>query len=191
MTDFIGRYYLEDHAACDKAINWFESNKDRASEGVVMLGDGVPTVDEKIKSSQDIGANLNELYKCGDQFKTLLDFLWVSVQNYVSKYEEIGGTSFHMPERISFQKYTPPLGGYKTFHCERSHKELSTRCLAWMIYLNTVEDGGGTEFKYYKHTEKAEKGKLLIWPTDFTHTHRGIPSPTEEKYILTGWYNFY
>lgn len=60
-----------------------------------------------------------------------------------------------------------------------------------MIYLNTVENGGGTEFKYYNHVEKAEKGKLLIWPPDFTHTHRGLPSETEEKYILTGWYEFF
>ena len=59
-----------------------------------------------------------------------------------------------------------------------------------MFYLNTVEEGGGTEFKYFDHIEKGEKAKLVIWPSDFTHTHRGIPSPTEEKYIFTGWYAF-
>lgn len=57
-----------------------------------------------------------------------------------------------------------------------------------MLYLNTVEDGGGTEFKYINRVEKAEKGKMLIWPSDFTHTHRGVISPSEEKYIMTGWY---
>jgi len=31
----------------------------------------------------------------------------------------------------------------------------------------------------------------LIWPTDWTFTHRGVPSLTEEKYIVTGWFNFY
>jgi len=29
----------------------------------------------------------------------------------------------------------------------------------------------------------------VIWPADFTHTHRGIVSKTQEKYIATGWYN--
>ena len=38
---------------------------------------------------------------------------------------------------------------------------------------------------------KAVKGKTVIWPTDFTHTHRGIVSPTEHKYIATGWFNFF
>jgi len=59
-----------------------------------------------------------------------------------------------------------------------------------MIYLNTVSDGGGTKFKYFNHTENAVEGKVLIWPPDFTHTHKGVPSATEEKYIITGWYSY-
>ena len=27
----------------------------------------------------------------------------------------------------------------------------------------------------------------LIWPADWTFTHRGVPSPTQEKIITTGW----
>ena len=61
--------------------------------------------------------------------------------------------------------------------------------LVWMVYLSDL-DNGGTEFKYQNHIEKSEKGKLLIWPTDWTHTHRGQISRTDEKYILTGWYTF-
>ena len=34
---------------------------------------------------------------------------------------------------------------------------------------------------------KAKEGKLVIWPSDFTHPHRGIVSLDEEKYIVTGW----
>ena len=56
-----------------------------------------------------------------------------------------------------------------------------------MTYLNDVEDGG-TEFYYQKLKTKAKKGLTLIWPTDFTHTHRGIVSKTKEKYIVTGWF---
>ena len=58
-----------------------------------------------------------------------------------------------------------------------------------MTYLNDVEDGGGTEFKYQGLRHNAKKGKTLIWPSDFTHTHRGQKSPTQEKYIATSWFN--
>ena len=37
---------------------------------------------------------------------------------------------------------------------------------------------------------KPEKGLTLIWPADWTHTHRGIASPTQEKFIITGWFNY-
>jgi hypothetical protein len=35
---------------------------------------------------------------------------------------------------------------------------------------------------------KPKKGLTLIWPSDWSHTHRGVPSNTEEKIIATGWY---
>ena len=63
------------------------------------------------------------------------------------------------------------------------------RILVFMTYLNDVKDGG-TEFLYQKLTTPAKKGLTLIWPTDFTHTHRGVISQTKEKYIATGWYAY-
>jgi hypothetical protein len=35
-----------------------------------------------------------------------------------------------------------------------------------------------------------EKGLTVIWPADWTFTHRGIVSPTQDKWIVTGWFNF-
>ena len=57
-----------------------------------------------------------------------------------------------------------------------------------MTYLNNVPDGG-TEFLYQKITTPAKKGLTLIWPSDWTHTHRGQISNEHEKYIATGWYS--
>ena len=55
-----------------------------------------------------------------------------------------------------------------------------------MTYLNDVSDGGETEFFHQKLKVKPVKGKTVLWPTDFTHLHRGNP-PYEAKYIATGW----
>ena len=76
--------------------------------------------------------------------------------------------------------------GYPGLHYERD-KEVSTRQLVYMLYLNTVTDRGGTEFPFQNITTSAVKGNLIIWPADFTHPHRGIISDTQEKYIATGW----
>ena len=34
---------------------------------------------------------------------------------------------------------------------------------------------------------KPERGLLLFWPSDFTHTHRGNPPLGATKYIATSW----
>ena len=58
-----------------------------------------------------------------------------------------------------------------------------------MTYLNDIPNGGGTEFKFYPDFKvNDKKGLSLMWPTDFTHTHRGVVSEYE-KYIVTGWIN--
>ena len=34
---------------------------------------------------------------------------------------------------------------------------------------------------------KAEKGKLLIFPSSWTYIHRGNIPISDDKYIITGW----
>ena len=60
-----------------------------------------------------------------------------------------------------------------------------------MTYLNDVTDKGETEFKHYNHKVKPKAGLTLIWPVDWTHTHKGNICLNEEKMIITGWFNFF
>ena len=59
-----------------------------------------------------------------------------------------------------------------------------------MTYLNDVNKGGETEFYYQKLKIKPEKGLTLIWSADWTFTHKGHTTLDEDKYIITGWFNF-
>ncbi len=52
---------------------------------------------------------------------------------------------------------------------------------------NAEDDGGTTDFDYYKVKVKPETGKTLIWPAEWTHAHRGSVLNGGEKYIITGW----
>ena len=58
-----------------------------------------------------------------------------------------------------------------------------------MTYLNDQDDGGETEFLYYDISVKPKKGLTLIWPAEWSHTHRGNVVNTD-KYIVTGWIDF-
>lgn len=91
---------------------------------------------------------------------------------------------------IKLQK-TPPRGGYHVWHCEQGQKEPS-RVLAWTIYLNDIPDGEGeTEFLWQGLRVKPKAGTVSIFPAAFTHTHRGNPVYSCDKYIATGWYTLY
>ena len=81
-------------------------------------------------------------------------------------------------------------GGYHTWHYETDRRDTSNRVLAWMVYLNDVEEGGETEFLYQHMRVKPTQGTFVIWPAGFTHTHRGNPPLSGDKYIMTGWLQY-
>jgi prolyl 4-hydroxylase len=64
------------------------------------------------------------------------------------------------------------------------------RVLAWMTYLNDVEEGGSTYFQHYDIDIQPKKGLTLLWPAEWTHAHRGNVLKMGQKYIITGWLHF-
>jgi hypothetical protein len=92
---------------------------------------------------------------------------------------------------IKLQK-TPPRGGYHVWHCEQDNMSTANRVLAWTIYLNDIPSGEGeTEFLWQGLRVQPKAGTVSIFPASFTHTHRGNPVYSCDKYIATGWYTLY
>ena len=108
---------------------------------------------------------------------------------YVQKYSYLKRLSTHNILEVKIQK-TKIGEGYHTWHCENAEMKARNRILAFMVYLNDVTEGGETEFLYQKCRFKPEKNTLLIWPTQFTHVHRGNPPLSNDKYIITGWVEY-
>ena len=106
---------------------------------------------------------------------------------YLKRYPEINDCSKFNVKEFNIQKYNKN-GGFKKWHAERGEKSDMSRVLVFMTYLNDIENGG-THFKYQKLTTPSIKGLTLIWPTDFTHTHKG-QIVNKEKIITTGWFEF-
>jgi hypothetical protein len=107
---------------------------------------------------------------------------------YVEKYGTLEGVGRHVlnPD-IKLQK-TLPGEGYHVWHCEVNDILSSRRLLLCMLYLNDVNEGGETEFLYQHKRIKPVKGRVVICPTAFTHTHRGNPPlGNTAKYMINGW----
>ena len=108
---------------------------------------------------------------------------------YADKYATLQNLRKHIVKRLKVQK-TLPSQGFHIWHSEYDGNESIDRVLALMIYLNDVEEGGETEFLYQSLRFKPTQGTFLIWPAQFTHTHRGNPPLTHAKYIVSGWTEF-
>lgn len=94
----------------------------------------------------------------------------------------------HEPPNI---QRTKPTEGYHVWHCENDGIVNHPRKLVTMMYLNDDFDGGETEFLYLSRREKPVRGRVLLWPSGWTHLHRGLPPLSGEKYIATGWMSDY
>jgi hypothetical protein len=89
---------------------------------------------------------------------------------------------------VKIQK-TYPRGGYHVWHCEQDIIDHADRVLAWTMYLNDIPDGEGeTEFLWQGVRITPKAGTICIFPAAFTHTHRGNPVYSCNKYIATGWF---
>lgn len=77
--------------------------------------------------------------------------------------------------------------GYYNWHVDAGPKR-TDRQFAAIWYLNSVEEGGETEFKYQDIRVKPEAGKIVLFPTAWTHYHRGAMPVSSDKYIVTTFF---
>ena len=102
--------------------------------------------------------------------------------------------TLYRPGNILVQKYLKGVGGYHHWHSEIYPRNASCetlhRVLLFMFYLNTVTEGGETAFFHQGRSITPERGRMVIAPAGFTHTHKGCVPRSEDKLILTSWVMF-
>ena len=168
---------------CVKIINYFESHPELHFEGQICN-----EIQYDLKKDIEISCDFNRSHgPCW-----ISKYLNIALKEYHQKYFESAAPMMSIYDKdryFKLQKYLP-RDGYYVYHCENESSKNSDRVLAWMIYLNDVTDGGQTEFLNQKKKYQPRAGDMLLWPAYFTHTHRGIPSKSQTKYIATGWFIF-
>ena len=75
--------------------------------------------------------------------------------------------------------------GFYDWHIDAGNDATINRLFSYLIYLNTVEEAGETEFFYQKVSVKPVKGRLILFPAAWTHLHRGVVPVSGDKYIMT------
>ena len=164
----------------------FLSNKE--CDNLITFFKKIP--DKKfIKHGQYEGVFLNDdsSYLKDNKMSFLKGRFQSELNEYIKIYPELNFVQdgFYLTE-IRF-KHWKANNFFSKWHSEHN-KECSYRILNFMIYLSTHKCG--TEF-LDKRVIKSEKGRLVIMPSYFTHTHRGMPCPEKkDRYMVGGYFNF-
>ena len=183
--NFIGSWILKDTDMCDEIVNFFEANP--AYQGAGSIDGGV---DESLKKTTDIPIKPKQLeqekYKI---FNTYINNVVNCFNDYKEQWPFLNTIKGMEIGTFNLQKYSPG-GHFSAVHTERASSSTMHRVLAFMTYLNDVEEGGETSFHYYDINVQPKKGKTIIWPAEWTHAHSGGVVKQGCKYIVTGWIQF-
>ena len=175
--NFILAFQINNDELLDGLIEYHKSNSEYKYKSEA-------THSKEVKDSTDVNIQIGSNNKF---IQGYTNYLVNGLREYSKKYTHFN-PELTIKEGFNIQHYEPN-GGYKQWHNERAEHQAHQRALVFMTYLNDVPDGGGTEFAYYPEVKlEAKKGLSILWPTDFTHTHRGIISQ-HEKWIITGWFH--
>jgi len=118
------------------------------------------------------------------------EIMWNCYKEYANRFGELQVLAEHnIACSVRIQKYKPSQG-YHMWHCDATGVEINRRVLVVMLYLNTIEEGGETEFLYQSRRISPVQGTLVFFPPAWTHTHRGNPPLKGTKYVMVSWLEF-
>jgi len=105
--------------------------------------------------------------------------------HYMSEYEvqtrmfdDINDTGFQV------QKYIRNYGYFRTHVDSFPGQSVSNRVISVLLYLNTIEHGGETNFPLHNQEVKPIAGRIVLFPATFTHPHESRPALSEDKWII-------
>ena len=166
---------------CDKLIEYFNNSPQTPG----MVGDFKISPNHKKSTELD-----NSWFSLHNVARDLIyNYLSTYTNKYVEKYYSIQPQcigNWGVDDGFTLKKFEGEDDGFKKWHTEHSIP-FPNRILVWMFYLNDAQSG--TDFINFPRVD-AKKGRLVIWPSSWTHTHRSAPNKGL-KYIISGWYSFH
>jgi hypothetical protein len=178
-----------DNTECQLFIDYFEQMKSLNLTSTRILNENAKKHKKNDETLFMLEHNMLAINKTNSLLNNFLNNFWIAYQIYCDEYSILTEAEMHGIKTIRMQK-TLAGQGYHDWHFESMSSLTSNRVVSWMIYLSDVEAGGETEFLYQKERISPLAGRLLFWPSGYTHVHRGNPPLRGEKYILTGWIEY-
>jgi hypothetical protein len=130
----------------------------------------------------------------GGLFQKLVEVIRSNYQRYK---QEIGVVSSNLYQCNSLEyptvvSYQPSNEKKEHFydHADGWHFDSCSRQISMILYLSDVEEGGTTTFDHLNLSVHPQKGRMLIFPSNFIYRHRADPPISGTKYVCICWLHF-
>lgn len=134
----------------------------------------------------EINMMQSETFKdVSQQFTGLMQGIY---HTYSSNLEFFPKTQYFEEPRI--KRYEPNKGVFN-WHTDNRTIESSKRTLVMFFYLNDVEEGGETKFRFEPSSEeisiKPKAGSVLCFPPTWQYPHMGCTPISGPKYVISSY----
>jgi hypothetical protein len=168
---------------CDKLIKKFEENEDDVQ---------VVTEGPKTTSRHFIEVNISQHWQ--DEHDMFVQYVQQAAKVYMNLHRiqyDIQWPRQYGYEQFRMKRYLPNGRDEFAIHTDVGSHASARRFLAFLWYLNTVQEGGQTRFGFTQEspvaTVPAVRGRLLVFPPLWTHPHWGCKTISGPKYIVSGY----
>jgi prolyl 4-hydroxylase len=172
---------------CEDIISRFEADC-RKFDGTVGYGDGASNIDHSLKKCTEVYISQHADWKDIDEivFKEISSKMTV----LRDRYPGLANVNAVNDEGYRVKKYENDGTEFFNWHIDQTGIVHGHRYLVFQWYLNTVEEGGETEFRLQGVQVKPVQGRLACFPPFWTHEHRGLAPVSGPKYVLSSWITF-
>lgn len=174
---------------CNSVINYCLGKIEKSKKGTTLGG-----INPAVKVSKDW--HLGSLDQESDLEKELDFRISEELKRCISIYRDsfmhlqlpqnsggfiVGDTAYQV------QLYREKSGFYSE-HIDGAPWVEKRRVLSGIIYLNTVENGGGTQFPLQNVTIDAVAGRVALFPAHWLYPHSGLMPLSSDKWIISTFF---
>ena len=161
---------------CKKLISKFDVDErvqkdpqpDYSTRSFLLISNLPEWSNECKKLDEIVKQNVNRYFSMPKQYRGIAQKSWSHDGYLIARYQPGDACILHVDGQCS----VPPQN--------------QLRLATFLLYLNTIDRGGETEFPLQNLRVQPEAGKIVMFPPMHTHPHEVLASD-EPRYILQTW----
>ena len=182
LDKFICQYQMSDTSCCPESI----VNANRSTRW------GISGTSGGVNSYMRDSDQLHFLSESPPvEHEPILAFAQECLDHYVGEREQAGEVPrFGYTEGYNILRYKPGQAYHAVHSDQGPASPIGNRHLTFCMYLNTITDGGETEFPTQEAKVSPVEGRAVIFPAVWTHAHRSLPAKID-RYLFNVFWGFF